>query len=383
MVRTEKFNYTYSDLEKYSKEVNDAIDYYEYRSVEGTTQNIFLANGERIRYRIDRQNIAHLLGIDTTYLINSGKLSPQIKNSSGVLNLVRETTYEFYNICKSLDMKKIFSEYSFTKKDLFKDNIQINVNDIAFVCDYKKERTYGNTEKCLDQDCYIIARYNKDNDGLNFLYLVENKNGIYKPKSTTYYETKAEAEEAIKPLISKQVLTLATGVQVLDKYGTQTFIRILFPSQKQVAKAGIDLMKNDAIIDVNQDYSLILRMIDKQYNLNNSKIVVLAKIAELLKNRELITEDKLDTDDIPPELKKVIDLCNDLLCSNTNEDKEKKNEKSFSEIKQQLIEAKATIEKSKKELELKDKELESLREENETLKKDSQILGEVRKLVIH
>ena len=87
-------DYKLGELESLFEEVKNIIDY-----VEGSKQNdrritLYLANGENITYCVTNNSIAHLLGINTTYLVSTGLFTS--KDSFGILKEMCENPYRIH-----------------------------------------------------------------------------------------------------------------------------------------------------------------------------------------------------------------------------------------------------------------------------------------------
>ena len=70
-----KFNL--SELETLFEKIKDIIGYVESARLKDRRMNLFLGNGDKILFSIPNNSVAHLLGIDTNYLISTGLYNNQ------------------------------------------------------------------------------------------------------------------------------------------------------------------------------------------------------------------------------------------------------------------------------------------------------------------
>lgn len=65
-------DYNLSELESIFNEIENVLDYVDRIELEEKSYILFLANNDRLKVKINKENIAHLLGINTDYLKNTG-----------------------------------------------------------------------------------------------------------------------------------------------------------------------------------------------------------------------------------------------------------------------------------------------------------------------
>ena len=88
-------NFNLSELENLFEEMNEIINYFEMSQYQNRRYRIFLGNGDRINYSIPNDSIAHLLGVNTNYLISTGRF-----NSTNSFDLLKEMVVNPYRINK-------------------------------------------------------------------------------------------------------------------------------------------------------------------------------------------------------------------------------------------------------------------------------------------
>ena len=87
-----KFNL--GELESLFEKIKDIIDYVESAKLKDRRMNLFLGNGDKILFSIPNNTVAHLLGIDTNYLISTGLYNNQ--NSFELLKEMCENPYKIH-----------------------------------------------------------------------------------------------------------------------------------------------------------------------------------------------------------------------------------------------------------------------------------------------
>ena len=120
-------NYTRSDIEFLLNRIQDNIDYFEAAQIENREYTIYLANGDKIKYSIPKKSIAHLLGVDTNYLMSANIYNS--KDSYGILKEMCNNEFFFWGKISNgvIDPNKVFSKHVDVKIKNFKENIKINV----------------------------------------------------------------------------------------------------------------------------------------------------------------------------------------------------------------------------------------------------------------
>ena len=129
-----------SKLENLFEQIQEIADFMEQSRYENRRYKLFLGNDERFTFYVPKESIAHLLGINTTTLISTGRFNST--KSFELLKEMCENPYRIYRMIKDnqLDSNKLFSPHILNKIEGFKDNIKMNFDTIEFVCKYDKDK---------------------------------------------------------------------------------------------------------------------------------------------------------------------------------------------------------------------------------------------------
>lgn len=380
-------NYVRSDVEKILLDISENIEYYEATGIENRKSLVFLANGDKINYNVPKNSIAHLLGINTAYLISTGIFKE--KDSYKILKkMCDEEYYLWNNISKGVvDPNKLFSKHIKKKLEIFKENIKINTYKSEFVCKYKKERTYGLDVDENDYD-YIICQKNDEND---FMLLgLANNNGKSVPQTSQFFNEINEFKNCLNQLIKNQDLTFITGISLRNNtidyeknFNMSNDTKILkFKTLKRYSK------KFNSTIDVTKEYEYILeKKLETSKNYFESKQYY-NKVSECISNNKIITEKDLGIKDfleLDEELINIVEAFNDV---HFNIDTAKETNVTYSKLIKDLKLLKADLLKAKddnsyllnqnRELEEKNEELETkLKLKNEDINKVNEYVKKI------
>lgn len=174
---------------------------------------MFLSNGDRVKVKIPKSSLPHLLGINTEYLKNTGLYGNKgsyeimldfIRNSQDAIKKHEE------NI---IDLNKVLSPYISVKIDALISNLSINTNYCEMVCKYDKEKTYGYSED-FDDMAYLILQ--KKNDKYYVLKLAKTNDQYeqYYPMSNQVFDTYEELQENLSSYLFNQETTLLNSIKV-------------------------------------------------------------------------------------------------------------------------------------------------------------------------
>lgn len=252
--------YNYGELESLFEEINELLKYTEENKLTHTNYFMYLAslpNGEKLEYEFSKENIPHLLGINTTYLVTTGLYSS--KNSYYVLLEMLEDPYKVFNLEKEgkLDYDRLFSKHIRKKLNCFKRNTNINPKDINMVSRYIPERTYTTTENAEKFDYAIIKKYEDGTIGL--LYLAKNKDGIYNPMSSQLLETESEINETLEKILNNQEVTILTGIQTRGYNAYKNYITLDEQIEK-ISQLQANKKKYNYSVDVSNNCVHFIRM---------------------------------------------------------------------------------------------------------------------------
>ena len=104
-------NYNLSELESLFEEIKEIINFIELSKYQNRRNRIYLSNGDRLNFSVPNNTIAHLLGINTNYLMSTG-----ICASTSSFNILKEMCENAYRINKAhkdgiLSYEQLFSPY--------------------------------------------------------------------------------------------------------------------------------------------------------------------------------------------------------------------------------------------------------------------------------
>lgn len=195
-----------SEFEELIEKISDCLEFYEKNKFSEKIYNVLLDNGEKIRINFDSNTIAHLLGIDTEYL----KTTNLFKGKSyEILKQICNDSYRIFSMIKDghLIYENFVSDFIYEKVENFKQICGINLDDIEFVCQYKKANSYITGEEQLEGDYYIA--YKKDD---NLIIVGLKKNGeYYYPMTNRVIDLNDNiSKKFLNTLLTNQSITMPT-----------------------------------------------------------------------------------------------------------------------------------------------------------------------------
>lgn len=201
------------ELEEMFEEIKELLKYVEQNKLTDEHYMFFLGNDENLKYKLTKEAIPHLLGINTNYLISTGLYSS--KNSYYLLEEMLDDSYRIYNAANrgTLDYNQLFSSFIRRKIKYFKENITIDIHNIDVVCKYIKQRTYTTGESTQNYDYIITKKY--DDGKIGLLCLVFNGD-VLAPISSQILETEQEKEETLSKLLEHQEISYISGIHMSD-----------------------------------------------------------------------------------------------------------------------------------------------------------------------
>ena len=330
---------------------------------------VFLSNGERIKIKIPKSSIPHLLGINTEYLKNTG-LYRNMNSYEVMLNFIKSSNEALKKHESGIiDLDNVLSPYINEKIDALIENLNINTNYCEMVCKYDKGKTFGYSAD-FDDMSYLILQ--KKNEKYYVLKLAEAQDGTYFPMSNQVFNSYAECQEALSSYLIYQELTLLNNLFIYYNNSTIGKFPILEWDRKQKLE---NLMKlsNDfgCTPNVIADfiYSLKIRDDKRQGNIRTSNIIEI--LCDCIKNKKVfdISLTNVDQEDIL----RIIETYNDSLFSETTTS----TDNSYSDLQNENISLKKEIErlilenKSLSEtVNYRDEELNEVKTQNNELRED-------------
>lgn len=345
------------EFEELCSEIKDILEWVEKENLLDTNYMMFLANNEDVKYKLTKEAIPHLLGINTGYLA-----STRLYSSTNSYYLMEEMINDPYRVYKAnsegiISFDQLFSKYFKDKIKWFKKNIIINVHEIDTICKYNKEIIYNRGEENEKYDYIITKRY--ENGEIGLLCLIYN-NGVLSPISNQILKTEEEKDKKLAKLLTQQEITYSSGVNILNFGLTRTSITFK-EKLKRLEQLKLYRDKFDCSIDVHRECDFLLNKLvdvrDQSYITDES----IDKIAEQIRKGSVI-----DIND-DSSLSKIISAFNDFICSNSVDSSEAYI--SYTEQSHKLIELRNQIS------ELTAFKL-ALITENESLKSNNKALSE-------
>lgn len=187
------------------EKIDNALLFYENNLLESTKFYLNFTNGNSISIKYGQNNIAHLLGINTNYLMSTGIFDG---NSYDILC---EMVSNPNKLMRQIDAGHIpesivFSDFIEEKLENFRKVCGVNIFDIEFIVNYKKERNLMSAEP-LDDGIYIGY-----SDGLNLSivgYKQNESNKTYFPHTSLLFkEDSLEADKFLTRLLKNQETTI-------------------------------------------------------------------------------------------------------------------------------------------------------------------------------
>ena len=283
-------------LEKFEtllSKIKNCLNLYDNKYYCNKVFNLFLANGDRISYTIPESALAHLLGVNLTYLLSTSVLSVHSNKSIDILReLCNESNwYSLYTKVSSgiIDVKQLFSEHINTKLDIFESNIKPIIFDIEFICKIDRDKMHNAGVDFMDVDYLICTKDGNE----NFLVLgIVKKDKNYIARTSLMYETEDELLNGLGKVISNQEITFACRLNLNNVMEPDYKYKpiILSPDNKRDKVIGLKKYKNlfGAYVDTLDDFNFVLNQEKQQY-------AVLKKISESMHNGEIIDIDELSS----------------------------------------------------------------------------------------
>ena len=306
---------------------------------------MFLSNGERIKIKIPKSSIHHLLGINTEYLKSTG-LYKGMNSYEIMLDFIKNSNEAFQKHESGIiNLDKILSPYINKKLDSLIENLNINTNCCEMICKYDRGKTYGYSAD-FDDMSYLILQ--KKNEKYYVLKLAMSEDGTCFPMSNQVFNSYEECKENLSSYLIYQELTLLNNLWVYYNNSIIGKFYILEYERRErlekLKKLSEDFECTPNII-ADFIFSLKIRDDKRQGNIRTSNII--EKLCDYIKNKKVfdISLTNVEQEDIL----KIIETYNDSL---------------FSEITASTDNSYSDLQTKNKNLE---KELERLRLENKSL----------------
>lgn len=330
---------------------------------------MFLSNGDRIRVKIPKTSIPHLLGINTEYLKSTG-LYKGMNSYEIMLDFIKNSNEAFQKHESGIiNLDKILSPYINKKLDSLIENLNINTNCCEMICKYDRGKTYGYSAD-FDDMSYLILQ--KKNEKYYVLKLAMSEDGTCFPMSNQVFNSYEECKENLSSYLIYQELTLLNNLWVYYNNSTVGKFSILEWDRKQklekLKKLSEDFECTPNII-ADFIYSLKIRDDKRQGNIRTSNIIEI--LCDFIKNKKVfdISLTNVDQEDIL----KIIETYNDSLFSEITTS----TDNLYSDLQNENISLKKEIERLKLEnkslsetVNYRDEELNEVKTQNNELRED-------------
>ena len=358
------------DYYKIKEKIADALEFYQERKISDTKYSVKLSNGDSINIKYRPKNIAHLLGINTSYLRATGLYKG---SSFKILYKIVQNFERFMNYIERgyIDDSEVFSEYIYEKLKNFKRICGINLFDIEFIVEYRKSR--NKTQKEPLYDGYYIGYTNGYSLSVIGFTRDDDNNTYYPSTSRLMKANTKESEDFLKRLFENQIVTtieiMYKKIMNDDFSANSNAISKSYYYHHKEKLNKINTCKEYAETYGGIPNTIIssIYYIDKVININidnRINISMYEEIADLISKRKMI--DFLDLKDryeyIDDAILDIISSYNDSLVSN--------NDESLYSYKNIITE----LENLKQELEKRRSLLEKVEDENNKLKAKNKLL---------
>lgn len=330
---------------------------------------MFLSNGERIKIKIPKSSIPHLLGINTEYLKSTG-LYKGMNSYEIMLDFIKNSNEAFQKHESGIiNLDKILSPYINKKLDSLTENLNINTNCCEMICKYDRGKTYGYSAD-FDDMSYLILQ--KKNEKYYVLKLAMSEDGTCFPMSNQVFNSYEECKENLSSYLIYQELTLLNNLWVYYNNSIIGKFYILEWERRErlekLKKLSEDFECTPNII-ADFIFSLKIRDDKRQGNIRTSNII--EKLCDCIKNKKVfdISLTNVDQEDIL----KIIETYNDSLFSeitastdNSYSDLQMKNKNLEKEVERLRLENKSLSDT----VNYRDEELNEVKTQNNELRED-------------
>lgn len=347
------------------EEIEKLVNWFDTNKLSEKSTKIYLSNGEKLTFKVRKEHIAHLLGINIDFLIGT-----RMFNSTSSYELLKEfidNAYRFSSKINSNDIKlsNLFKPEIYRKIRYFKDNINISVDKTLFICSYNSKKQYEQGQ--LSNKCdYIIVKELDDGTILQ-LDLVKEKNNTVVPMSNKSYDDLYDADQVFYGLLKNQKICMLSSIQIInnnDYYYPKTIYQ---NAQEKIAK--LDKLEFfEKKYDCNTSLISDFRYMCKK-NSNNDYEIMNRIIAAMMEQKE-IKPSKLGINvaDLKEYHKDLINAFNDVIIMGNTE---KNGEKKYSDLQKQIKELKDEKRSLESEIRKKNDKIENIISENCDLKQEN------------
>lgn len=365
-----------SQLEEMFQEIKEIINFIELSQYENRRNRIYLSNGDRINFSLPNESIAHLLGINTNYLISTGIFDST--NSFTLLKMLCENAYKINNLSNKniINQDCLFSTFIQEKIAIFKENIKINTEETELVCKYDSSRAYL-TNKLSEKYDYIIIK--KLSDGKFGILGLINNGSYYIPMSNQIFDNFEEAKETLNRYLRNQEVALITGVNYFNTQSDYDRTFYLSLNNKVEKVKNIKNYKElfNCSLDLSYDYEYSIKRIKENKNNQFEDNDIINIIVDCIKSGKLI-DTKIFRDS---NLSKIIESFNDRLC-NTQVNNNNSISETYTNIKNQLEHLKSELKEAKEKNDVLKEKNEGLTQLVKTLDAENKEFKETNEMIL-
>ena len=372
--------YNLGDLENLFEEIKEIINFIELSQYQNRRHRIYLSNGDKLNFSIPNDAIAHLLGINTNYLI-----STSLFNTTNSFELIKEMCDNPYRLNQAhkngiIKYEYLFSPFIKNKLEGFKENIKINTEETIMVCKYDASRALIADDKSEKYDYIIIKKYQDGKIGI--LGLV-NKGNFFGPMSNQLFYSFDEAIETLKVYLKNQEVAIITGVNYFNTetdYDRTFYLNLDSKINKiKEIKYYRDLFR--CSLDLSSDYQYSIGRLRENRANHYEDNDLIDIIVNSIKEGKLIDANVFrDTN-----LSKIIESFNDYLCesqigqNNSIEQTYSQMKKDLKKLQTELLNANNKIVELTEKNDSLDKIVSDLEIENKEYKEKEQKILEILK----
>lgn len=280
------------------------------------TYQLYLANGDVIKYSINKNNLAHLMGVDFTRLVNQ-KIMEKDESFNMLVELI-SNSYKYYNAFKEImGLEDIFSKYVDDKLNYFGFQNQVPYqNNVYFVCKYDRTRSYMAKEVDGLYSDYYLARKTSEGD-IVLLGLVkandnENDNN-YIPQTSRIIKNDEYFESNMQDLLQNQIVTYLNGITVNNNATNfnKTFNLNTIEILEKLEGINYLAMMTNSIPSTISDHIYNLKGFKKNRNNSYEAKNILIEISDKMKNGEIIELTESEKDTLGSPMLEIINTYND------------------------------------------------------------------------
>ena len=260
---------------------------------------------------IPKFTLAHLLGIDTDFLIRNNYV--RANNSYEALIEVIEHPHLIKNKYK-IDYEEYVSKYIDKKINSLIDNLLINIEECDFVCKYDSARSYGyNDDNNMD---YFVVSKAHNTDKYNLLILKESNdsNGrvIYVPQSNQTFDNKDELIDSLDEKIFNQEFTILVSKRIKSYIWNEPKTLFINPREriKKLNNLNDWASTLNSIPNVLSDYIYSLGILNKAKSDNTMVNDYFESIQDDIRKGKFIN---IDSKKLPYEIVMFLNAYNDSL----------------------------------------------------------------------